>query len=185
MRRYSLESGAALVLQRGDITAVDDDAIVNAANSWMLGGGGVDGAIHRAAGWRLKEACRQLPVVGDVRCPPGEARITPGFELPARFVIHAVGPRYHPGRADLCAAQLAGAYASSLDLARAEGLRSVAFPAISCGAYRYPLDGAAAIALEAVNAGSAGIGVVRFVHFVQETMTAWEAAAERLGLAAE
>jgi len=185
MRRFRLDSGAALVLQRGDITVVGDDAIVNAANSWMLGGGGVDGAIHPAAGRRRVAACRRFPVVDDARCPAGEARITPGFDLPARHVIHAVGPRYHPARAERCAAQLRGAYIWSLRLARENGLRSVAFPAISCGAYRYPLGEAARVALEAAAEGSSGLDVVRFVHFLPSTMAAWEAAAEALGLVAE
>ncbi|HKH70823.1 MAG TPA: O-acetyl-ADP-ribose deacetylase, partial [Vicinamibacterales bacterium] len=130
---------------RGDITKLDVDAIVNAANTGLLGGGGVDGAIHRAAGPELLAACRALSEVRPgVRCPTGEARITPGFRLKARYVIHAVGPVWNGGEfhePEL----LASCYRSSLILARAHGLRSIAFPAISCGIYGYPLDHAAMI----------------------------------------
>lgn len=132
-----------------DITTLEVDAIVNAANERMLGGGGVDGAIHRAAGPQLKDACEQVPEVRPgVRCPTGEARITPAFELPARYVIHTVGPVYHGGdrgEAEL----LASCYRSSLELAAETdgGLESIAFPSISTGVYGYPIDEAARIAL--------------------------------------
>ena len=133
-----------------DITAMEVDAIVNAANERLLGGGGVDGAIHRAAGRELLDACRAIPEVRPgVRCPTGESRITPGFNLPARFVIHTVGPVWHGGRSgepDL----LASCYRSALALAREHGVRSIAFPAISCGIYGYPLDDAATIAVREV-----------------------------------
>jgi len=133
-----------------DITTLALDAIVNAANERMLGGGGVDGAIHRAAGPELLNACRAVPeVTPGVRCPTGEARITPGFRLRARHVIHAVGPVWRGG-AEGEAGLLAGAYRSSLNLAREHGLRSIAFPAISCGAYGYPVVRAAGIAVRTI-----------------------------------
>jgi O-acetyl-ADP-ribose deacetylase len=137
---------------RVDITTLDVDAIVNAANERMLGGGGVDGAIHRAAGPELLAACRRIPEVRPgVRCPTGEARLTPGFSLPARFVIHTVGPVWRGG-AHGEAELLASCYRRSLELARAEGLRSIAFPAIGCGVYGYPIDDAADIAVREVRA---------------------------------
>lgn len=147
---------------QGDITAQRVDAVVNAANSSLLGGGGVDGAIHRAAGPRLLEACRALG-----GCPAGEARITPGFGLPARWVVHAVGPVWRGGGGGEDAL-LAGAYRSSLELARGRGAASVAFPAISTGAYRFPPDRAARIAIGAVRAfldAHAAPALVVFVCF--------------------
>lgn len=134
----------------GDITTLDVDAIVNAANERMLGGGGVDGSIHRAAGPELSEACHAVPEVKPgVRCPTGEARITPGFRLPARYVIHTVGPFWRGGRSGE-PELLASCYASSLSLAVGHGVRTIAFPAISCGVYGYPIDLAAAVAREAI-----------------------------------
>src|SRR5215212_6721911 len=134
----------------GDITRLRVDAIVNAANERMLGGGGVDGAIHRAAGPGLLEECRRVPEVRPgVRCPTGEARITGGYQLPARYVIHTAGPVWHGGRAgedDL----LASCYRNSLDLAVSRGLRTIAFPAISTGVYAFPLDRATWIAVREV-----------------------------------
>jgi O-acetyl-ADP-ribose deacetylase (regulator of RNase III) len=135
---------------RADITTLAVDAIVNAANERMLGGGGVDGAIHRAAGRELLEACRAIPEVRPgVRCPTGEARITPGFRLPAQFVIHAVGPIWRGGRRNE-PELLARCYRNSLALASEHGLRSIAFPAISCGAYGYPIADAARTAVREV-----------------------------------
>lgn len=134
-----------------DITTLDVDAIVNAANETLLGGGGVDGAIHRAAGPDLLAACRALPEVRpNVRCPTGEARITKGFRLPARFVIHTVGPVWHDGSHGE-PALLAACYRNSLSLAVNKGLQSIAFPAISCGVYGYPPDKAAEIAVRTLH----------------------------------
>ena len=130
----------------GDITRQPVDAIVNAANETLLGGGGVDGAIHRAAGPELKEECRTLG-----GCPTGECRITEGYRLAARHVIHCVGPVWHGGSSNE-PEKLAGCYRSALDLARQNGVRSIAFPAISTGVYRFPLDEATRIAIETVRA---------------------------------
>jgi O-acetyl-ADP-ribose deacetylase (regulator of RNase III) len=133
---------ARLKLVRGDITKLAVDAIVNAANTSLLGGGGVDGAIHRAAGPELLAECRTLG-----GCRPGEAKITRGYLLPARFVIHTVGPVWsggHRGEAET----LTNCYRNSLLLAVENDIRTIAFPAISCGAYRYPIPDAAKIAVE-------------------------------------
>ncbi len=133
-----------------DITTLAVDAIVNAANPTLLGGGGVDGAIHARAGPALLDACRALPeCLPGVRCPTGAARVTAGFQLPARFVIHTVGPVWQGGAADE-AELLASAYRESLALAAEHRANSVAFPAISCGVYGYPLDAAVAIAVREV-----------------------------------
>ena len=135
-----------------DITALVVDAIVNAANESLLGGGGVDGAIHRAAGMGLLDECRALPQLRrGVRCPTGEARITGGHLLSARHVILAVGPVWEGG-GDGEAALLAGCYRASLQLAATHGLASIAFPAISCGVFGYPHAEAAKIAIQAIQA---------------------------------
>jgi O-acetyl-ADP-ribose deacetylase (regulator of RNase III) len=136
----------------GDIVTLQVDAIVNAANERMLGGGGVDGAIHRAAGPGLLEACRSFPEVRPgVRCPTGESRITAAFKLPARYIIHTVGPVWRGGEygeAEL----LASCYRSALSLARENGCRTIAFPAISTGAYMFPAVAAAQIAVSETRA---------------------------------
>ena len=143
-------ANVTLEVVRGDITKLDVNAIVNAANTGLLGGGGVDGAIHRAAGPELLAACRALrEVTPGVRCPTGEARITPGFRLKARYVIHTAGPVWHGGRhheREL----LASCYQSSLALAREHRVESIAFPAISCGVYGFPIDEAAQIAVREI-----------------------------------
>jgi len=143
---------ARISVVRGDITTLDVHAIVNAANERMLGGGGVDGAIHRAAGPELVDACRAVPEVRPgVRCPTGESRITPGFRLRARFVIHTVGPVWRGGghgEPEL----LASCYRSALALAAEHDVSSIAFPAISCGVYGYPLDEAASVAVNTISA---------------------------------
>lgn len=147
-----------------DITRCEVDVVVNAANPSLLGGGGVDGAIHRAAGPELLDACRRVPEVAPgVRCPTGEARITPGFALPAHHVIHTVGPIWRGGRAGE-AALLAACYQASLALARRVDARSIAFPAISCGVYGYPADAAVRIAVATVRAADAELDVVFCCH---------------------
>ncbi|HET8897690.1 MAG TPA: O-acetyl-ADP-ribose deacetylase [Rhodanobacteraceae bacterium] len=135
-----------------DITRLPVDAIVNAANETLLGGGGVDGAIHRAAGPALLAACRMVPERHPgVRCPTGEARLTPGFELPARYVIHTVGPIWQGGGAGE-PALLASCYRQCLQLAASHDLAGIAFPAISCGVYGYPAERAARIAVDCLRA---------------------------------
>jgi O-acetyl-ADP-ribose deacetylase (regulator of RNase III) len=166
--------GGRIELVRGDITEQGTDAIVNAANSTLLGGGGVDGAIHRAGGPEILAECRELG-----GCPTGEAKITRGGRLPARHVVHAVGPVYRDGRhgePEL----LASAYRRSLEVARENGLTSLAFPSISTGAYRYPIDQAARIALSTVRdflSLNPQIGLVRFVLFSDADLAAYRAVA--------
>lgn len=161
---------AELVAFLGDITRLNVDAIVNAANTSLLGGGGVDGAIHRAAGPELLAACR--PLHG---CMTGDAKATPGFRLPAKWVFHAVGPVWNGGNHgedDL----LAGCYRRSLELAAQHSVKSIAFPAISTGIYRFPPERAARIAVATVKAHLAESGVERvtFVCFNEETFRIYE-----------
>lgn len=162
-------------IEQGDITVHDMDAIVNAANEALAGGGGVDGAIHAAAGPELMAACREVPEVrAGVRCPTGEARLTPGFDLPARYVIHTVGPRYSMPDAP---ALLESAFSSSLAVASTHPeIRTVALPAISCGIYGYPVEEAAEIALSVARLGSWDLDVIRFVLFSERDHSAFVAA---------
>ena len=156
---------------RGDITKLKVDAIVNAANSSLLGGGGVDGAIHNAAGPELLEYCRKLK-----GCPTGEAKITPGFNLPAKFVIHTVGPIWRGGIHNE-AKLLASCYKNSLNLAIENGIKTIAFPAISTGIYGYPLNDAAKIAVD-VTLGflenNSSIDKVIFVCFDERTYQVYQ-----------
>lgn len=155
---------------RGDITTQKVDAIVNAANESLLGGGGVDGAIHRAAGPNLLAECRTIG-----GCPTGQARITKGYRLPASYIIHTVGPVWRggdQGEPDL----LASCYRSSLELARDHNCEVVAFPAISCGVYGYPLAAAARLSLEVVRSflgQNALPAIVRWVMFDSAAFDAW------------
>lgn len=170
-----------LTLVQGDITEQVVDAIVNAANSGLRGGGGVDGAIHRAGGPAIMEECRRIG-----GCPTGEARITGAGRLRARYVIHAVGPVWSGGRRGE-AALLASAYRHCLRLAEEHGLCSLAFPSLSTGAYGYPVAEAARIALGAVSehcraAGSqSSLESITFVLYTADTLRAYEAALSELG----
>ena len=167
-----------LKIIQADITTLQVDAIVNAANRTLLGGGGVDGAIHRAAGAKLVEECAALG-----GCPPGDAKITKGYNLPARFVIHAVGPVWHGGgRGE--PEQLAGCYRRSLELAHEEGLTSIAFPCISTGIYGYPIKQAAQTAIRTVQETLANLDAaidVTFCCFSKADRDICEAVLEELG----
>jgi O-acetyl-ADP-ribose deacetylase (regulator of RNase III) len=158
----------------GDITRERVDAIVNAANSSLLGGGGVDGAIHRAAGPRLVEACRALG-----GCPEGDAKVTPGFDIPARWIIHAVGPRWRGGGAGE-PETLAACYRNSLARADEVGAATVSFAAISTGIFGYPLDAATDVAVATVRSSPTRVETVRFVCFDRTTLQAY---VDRLGQA--
>ena len=164
----------AITLIRGDITTAEVDAIVNAANPQMLGGGGVDGAIHRAAGPALLEACKQVPAENGVRCPTGEARITPAGNLRANYVIHTVGPVYHSNPNPRQA--LTSAYQNSLNLALENNCRSIAFPAISCGVYGYPLEEAAEISASVCREPDYANLAIYFYLFSRELVDVWEKA---------
>ncbi len=171
-------SRARLIALRGDITRERADAIVNAANESLAPGGGVSGAIHRAAGPELARACQALG-----GCPTGQARITPGFALPARYVIHTVGPVWQGGghgEAEL----LASCYRAALDLAQAHGCRSVAFPSISTGIFGYPVEQAARVAVQTVRdhlRRAPAVEEVRFVCFSEPDLAAYQRALEEPG----
>lgn len=175
--RSLLVDGREVRLELGDITTFQGDAIVNAANSGLRGGGGVDGAIHRAGGPSILEECRRIG-----GCPTGEARVTSGGKLPVRYVIHAVGPVWMGGghrEADL----LASAYRHSLRLAEELGLESIAFPSISTGAYGYPVREAARIALQSVVEHlrqRISPRSVTFVLFTPDTLAAYQEALEEI-----
>ena len=160
---------------RGDITRQAVDAIVNAANSTLLGGGGVDGAIHRAAGPELLEECRSLG-----GCPTGEVRITRGYRLPARHVIHTVGPVWSGGRRGE-PAFLRSCYERSLALAEEHELRSIAFPAISTGAYGYPIEAATRVAVETVRNSLERPSSLELVRFVCFSDRDWHIYLDQLG----
>ena len=171
---------ANLQIVRSDITALRVEAIVNAANETLLGGGGVDGAIHSAAGPQLLAACRLLPQIRpNVRCPTGEARLTDGFELPAKFVIHTVGPAWHGGLRDE-SEKLTSCYRESLKLAMENRVRTIAFPAISCGVYGYPPHAAALVAVqlarEFIAKNNDAIEKILFVCFSEEIEHAYREA---------
>jgi len=157
----------------GDITQSPEDAIVNAANESLLGGGGVDGAIHRTAGPTLLEACRALDDTAGVRCPTGEARITHGGNLAARYVIHTVGPIY--SQVENPATLLASAYNNSFRLALEYNCRSVAVPAVSCGVYGYPLEEAARVALSVSAEKEYRDLAITFYLFNQAVYDSWAA----------
>lgn len=162
---------------RGDITKIHTDAIVNAANTSLLGGGGVDGAIHRAAGKELLEECRTLN-----GCETGKAKITKGYNLPARFVIHTPGPIWHGG-SDGEPELLADSYRNSLKLAEENGCKTVAFPSISTGVYRFPLKQAASIALKTISEfleSSSSVEEVTMVCFSDEVKAVYDDALSSL-----
>jgi O-acetyl-ADP-ribose deacetylase (regulator of RNase III) len=172
--RSRIVAGTALELVQGDITRQDTEAIVNAANTTLLGGGGVDGAIHRAGGSSILDECRRLG-----GCATGDAKLTGGGALAARFVIHAVGPVYRDGRRGE-PALLASAYRRSLEVAIEHGVRTVAFPSISTGAYRFPIAAAAPLALETVaelaSARPGALALIRFVLFSAGDLQVYEGA---------
>ncbi|MBI3397743.1 MAG: O-acetyl-ADP-ribose deacetylase [Deltaproteobacteria bacterium] len=171
-------SSTTLSLTKGDITQEETDAIVNAANSRLAGGGGVDGAIHRAGGPKIIEECRRIG-----GCPTGSAVITTGGNLKAKYVIHTVGPIYQDGRHNE-AKLLASAYKSCLELAAKKVIKSISFPSISTGAYGYPINEAAEIALKTVidfiKANKEKLSLVRFVLFSDKDFEVYKKTLEKL-----
>lgn len=175
MSTWRLGNGATVRVLQGDIAAWEGDVVVTAANEALAGGGGVDGAIHRAAGPELLRACLALPAIGGVRCPTGEARVTPGFRLKARWVVHAVGPIYT--RSADADGELAAAFTSSLEAAKQAGGRSIGLPAISCGVYGFPVDRAAEIAMRVADEAGGGLDWIDLVLFDRGTLNVWTRAA--------
>lgn len=170
-----------IILLQGDITRQDTEAIVNAANSSLMGGGGVDGAIHRAGGPAILEECKQI-VARQGRCPTGQAVITSGGNLKAKYVIHTVGPIWHGGSSNE-EQFLADAYRNSLALAQEHNIKTIAFPSISTGAYRFPIDRAARIALKTVSdfiAKQSQFHQVRFVLFSENDLQKYQVAYDEL-----
>jgi O-acetyl-ADP-ribose deacetylase (regulator of RNase III) len=163
-----------ITIVQGDITQAPVDAIVNAANTRMLGGGGVDGAIHRAAGPALLEACKKIPAENGVRCPVGEARVTEAGDLKAKYVIHTVGPKYGIDKDPEIL--LASAFRSSLDLALANGCKSIAFPAVSCGVYHYPPKDAAGISISVCRRPEYAALFIYFYLFSDRMAAIWTTA---------
>lgn len=173
IRQPIAEGSIELLL--GNIVDQQVDAIVNAANASLLGGGGVDGAIHDAAGPDLLEACCQLPSDSEgLRCPTGEARSTAAFDLPARWVIHAVGPVYNPDSHEESCRLLLATYRSSLDQAHDLGCESIAFPAISTGAYQFPLREAASIAVSSARTYLEACSTPTLIRFVLFGQPEWD-----------
>ena len=168
---YTIAGSTRIEITKGDITKENVDAIVNAANNSLLGGGGVDGAIHKAGGPAILEACKKLG-----GCETGEAKLTIGGKLPARYVIHTVGPIYHDGNYGE-ALFLTSCYRKCLELALEYNITSIAFPAISCGVYGYPISEAARIALNTVKTfceSNQGINLIRFVLFGEDVFAIYK-----------
>ncbi|KAK6233404.1 hypothetical protein QUC31_005810 [Theobroma cacao] len=175
-RRWSLSETTELNIQKSNITLgfvdASPNANVNPANERMLGGGGADGAIHKAAGPELLEACYKVPEVQpEVRCPTGEARITPGFKLPASHVIHTVGPIYDSDKDPK--ASLTSAYKNCLSVAKENNVKYIAFTAVSCGVYGYPFEEAATVAISTVKEFADDIKEVHFVLFSDQIYNVW------------